>query len=69
MSASMARIFCSSPSNSSIKLAWVPVVPLAPRSASPAVRWRSSSQSIYSSFIHRVARLPTVVSWAGWPWV
>ena len=33
-----ARIFCSSPSNSSTKLAWVPVVPLEPSSARLAIR-------------------------------
>ena len=52
-----------------MKLAWVPVVPLAPRSRSTE-SWNSRfSMSILSSFIHSAARLPTVVSWAGWRWV
>ena len=33
------------------------------------MRCSTSSRSISSSFIHRVARLPTVTSWAGWKWV
>ena len=61
--------FSSSPSNSSMKLAWVPVVPLVPRKRRVATWYSRFSMSIISSFIHSVARLPTVVSWAGWRWV
>ena len=48
-----------------MKLACVPVVPLEPSMRILAIRNSSSSRSISSSLIHRVARLPTVVSCAG----
>lgn len=63
------RTFAWSPSNKAKKEAWVPVVPLTPRKPkSSLARWRLR-KSHKSSWIQRVARLPTVVSWAGWKWV
>ena len=51
------------------KLAWVPVVPLGTQKRLDPIRYSRSSRSSSSSCIHRVARLPTVVGWAGWKWV
>ena len=58
-----------SPSKSSRKLAWVPVVPLDPSSFRLPCTYSRSSRSIRNSCSHRVALLPTVVGWAGWKWV
>ncbi len=64
--ASSSRTLSSSPSNSSRKLACVPVVPLTPRNCSESSRCSSSSASSRKSCSHSVTRLPTVVSCAGW---
>ena len=48
------------------KLACVPVVPLTPRKGSSLRRKSRSCKSSMSSCSQRHARLPTVVSWAGW---
>ena len=45
------------------------MVPLEPSSFRVEMRCSTSSRSISSSFIQRVARLPTVTSWAAWKWV
>ncbi len=66
---SSSSTLAPSPSNSSRKLAWVPVVPLMPRTGVVAMRWSRSSRSSSRSCSHRQARLPTVVGWAGWKWV
>ncbi len=55
-----------SPLKSSINEACVPVVPFEPRSLRLSILYSISSRSIRNSFIHKVARLPTVVSCAGW---
>ena len=64
--ASSSRTFAWSPPKSSRKLACVPVVPFTPRSGSVAMRWSRSARSSTRSCIQSVARLPTVVSCAGW---
>ena len=48
-----------------MKDACVPVVPLLPSMRRFSMRYSTSFKSISSSFIHRVARLPTVTGWAG----
>ena len=64
--ASSSRTFAWSPSKSSRKVACVPVVPFTPRKGSVATRWSRSARSSTRSCIQSVARLPTVVSCAGW---
>ena len=54
-----------SPSNSCRKLACVPVVPLTPRNLRSSRARCMFRRSMSSSWIHRHARLPTVVNWAG----
>lgn len=65
---SKARYICL-PLNNWRKDAWVPVVPFTPRNFRSSLARRMALSSIASSWSHRVARLPTVVSWAGWRWV
>ena len=62
---SSSRTFAWSPSNSSRKLACVPVVPFTPRKGSVAMRCSRSARSSTRSCIHSVARLPTVVELRG----
>ena len=54
-----------SPSNSSRYDACVPVVPFTPRNLSSFLTRSALPRSSSRSCIHRHARLPTVVSWAG----
>ena len=69
MRLSSSSTFAPSPSNSSMKLTWVPVAPRLPSSFSEDRAKLTSSRSIVKSCIHSVARFPTVVSWAGCRWV
>lgn len=57
----------SSPSNRLRKLACVPVVPFTPRNRMFSQAFSRFRRSISKSWIHRHARFPTVVSWAGLP--
>ena len=66
---SSSRTFAWSPPNSSRNAACVPVVPWQPRKRSASSRCAISSTSSAKSCIQSVARLPTVVSCAGWKWV
>ena len=66
---SSSRTLAWSPSKSVRKLAWVPVVPLTPRQRTVARRCAISARSRTRSCAQRQARLPTVVSCAGWKWV
>ena len=66
---SSSSTFAPSPSNSERNDACVPVVPFTPRNFSVATRYSSASKSIAKSCAQSVARLPTVVNWAGWKWV
>ena len=59
------RTFSSSPSKRARKLAWVPVVPLTPRNRRLLRAFSRLRRSISRSWVHRQARLPTVVNWAG----
>ena len=61
----ISSILAVLPSKSSTKLASVPVVPRQPRKRIVSMTKSSSSRSATRSCIHRVARLPTVTSWAG----
>ena len=58
-----------SPSNSWRNEAWVPVVPFTPRNFKSSLARRRALSSIRRSWSHKRARLPTVVSCAGWRWV
>ena len=67
---SSSRTLAWSPSKSVRKLACVPVVPLTPRRrrvAEPMVDLLEVEQR--GPGATEQARLPTVVSWAGWKWV
>ena len=46
--------------------AWVPDAPLIPRKRMRVSAYSRSSRSCTRSCNHSVARLPTVVAWAGW---